>query len=139
MIYVKPSSISNHLRHGTQPTSRGGQGLYARAPWRHSCTSRAGKPCRTLSSSPRTNKAGKAFKHNRSEALQAWAAIARALGASDGPSDRQLSASIERYVRQMPIVQAVLRQREKAKSQERPGDTKPSTPQPERRGPDIER
>jgi len=88
---------------------------------------------------PPSNKTGKALRQSRSDALLAWAEIARALKASDDPADRQLSASIERYVRQMPIVQAVLRQREMVKSQDRPEGTRFSTPQPVRQGPEIER
>jgi len=93
----------------------------------------------TNSSQPRANKSGKAFKQNRSEALSAWAEITRALKASDDPSDRQLSAAIERHVQQTPIVQVVLRQRETAKPQERHGTTMVSAPQPVRQGPEIER
>ena len=117
-----------------EATRQATRGAYRRSErlWEH-------KNNTTLSSPPRTHKAGKTFKHSRSEALQAWAEIARALGASDDLSDRQLSASIERYVRQMPIVQVVLRQREKANLQDRAGTTRASAPQPERQGPEIER
>ena len=117
-----------------EATRQATRGAYRRSErlWAH-------KTNAVLNIPPQGNKTGKNFRHNRSEALHAWAAIARALGASGVPADRQLSASIERYVRQMPIVQVVLHQREKAKLQERSGATRTSAPQLERKEPEVER
>ena len=84
-------------------------------------------------------KSGQAFKQSRSDARRAWAEIARALKASGDPSDRQLSAAIERHVLQMPIVQVVLRQREQAKERAARGTAMVAAPQLVRQGPEIER
>ena len=84
-------------------------------------------------------KSGQAFKQNRSEALRAWGEIVRALKASDDLSDRQLSTAIERHIRQMPVVQVVLRQREQAKERAARGSERVSSPQLVRHGPEIER
>ena len=84
-------------------------------------------------------KSGQAFKQSRSDALRAWGEIARALKESADPSDRQLSTAIERHVRQMPIVQVVLRQREQAKERAARGAAMVAVPQRVRQEPDIER
>ena len=54
------------------------------------------------------------YRASRLGAMEAWAHIARALGSSDRPEDRELSAQIARFVRETPVVRdwANARQRE---------------------------
>jgi len=52
----------------------------------------------------RSGKSGDHYRLSRKGALEAWAHIARALGASDRAEDRRLSGEIERFVRDSPAV-----------------------------------
>jgi hypothetical protein len=51
-----------------------------------------------------TAKSGSKVRVNRLQAIEAWAEIARALAASQDKGDRMLARSIERFVREMPVV-----------------------------------
>jgi hypothetical protein len=51
-----------------------------------------------------SGKSGDHYRLSRGGAVEAWAHIARALGASDRPEDRRLSADIVRFVRESPVV-----------------------------------
>ena len=75
----------------------------------------------------------------RTQALQAWVELMRALAASPEGSDRQLAQSIHQYVGRMPAVQAIVR--EDLKQRELPGVGRalPTMPSPQRQGPDLER
>jgi hypothetical protein len=75
----------------------------------------------------------------RSQAIQAWVAIMRALAASPEVSDRKLAESIHQYVGRMPAVQAIVRH--ESKQRELPGVGRSPVPMPaqQRRGPEIER
>jgi hypothetical protein len=70
---------------------------------------------------------------------EAWARIAQALAASPEPSDRDLSSAIVRYVREMPVVRAVMAR--SAAQREFPGMTRSPAPRvtPTRTGPEMER
>jgi len=61
-----------------------------------------------------SGKSGDHYRPSRGGALEAWAHIARALGASDRPEDRHLSGEIDRFVRESPAVREWMaaRQRE---------------------------
>jgi hypothetical protein len=48
-------------------------------------------------------KSGERYRTSRGGALEAWANIARALGASDRPEDRRLSGDIARFVRESAV------------------------------------
>ena len=52
----------------------------------------------------KSGKSGDRYRLSRAGALEAWAHIARALGASDKPEDHRLSGEIERFVRESPAV-----------------------------------
>jgi hypothetical protein len=52
----------------------------------------------------KSGKSGDRYRLSRAGALEAWAHIANALGASDKPEDRRLSGEIERFVRESPAV-----------------------------------
>lgn len=81
-------------------------------------------------------KSGERYRISRGGALEAWAHIARALGASDRPEDRRLSGEIARFVRESPAVRdwAVERQR----GGRTPANVSPQR-QPQDRGRDIGR
>jgi hypothetical protein len=70
---------------------------------------------------------------------EAWARIAQALAASPEPSDRDLSSAIVRYVREMPVVRAVMAR--STAQRELPGMTRSPAPRvtPTRTGPEMER
>ena len=70
---------------------------------------------------------------------EAWARIAQALAASPEPSDRDLSSAIVRYVREMPVVRAVMAR--STAQRELPGMTRSPSPNvtPTRTGPEMER
>ncbi len=70
---------------------------------------------------------------------EAWARIAQALAASPVPSDRDLSGAIVRYVREMPVVRAVMAR--STAQRELPGMTRSQAPRvtPARTGPEMER
>jgi hypothetical protein len=87
------------------------------------------------------NKDGQGFRRNRAEATAAWLKIAQALSTSAEPADRQLAESIMRFVREMPVVQSVVRERGKEAQQELAGMTRRRVPEMQRTrsGPEIER
>ena len=76
------------------------------------------------------------YRASRLGAIEAWAHIARALGSSDRPEDRELSAQIARFIRETPVV------REWVNARQREGrpPVEVSTQRQERdRGPEISR
>jgi hypothetical protein len=70
---------------------------------------------------------------------EAWARIPQALAASPEPSDRDLSSAIVRYVRELPVVRAVMAW--SIAQRELPGMTRSPGPRvtPTRTGPEMER
>ena len=70
---------------------------------------------------------------------EAWVRIAQTLAASPEPSDRELSQAIVRYVREMPVVRAVMAR--SGAQRELPGMTRARDIQlsPTRTGPEMER
>jgi hypothetical protein len=70
---------------------------------------------------------------------EAWARIAQALAASPEPSDRDLGSAIVRYVREMPVVRAVMAR--STAQRELAGMTRSPGPRvtPTRTGPEMER
>jgi hypothetical protein len=91
------------------------------------------------STEPQSAQASQRPSAGRVRSLQAWIAIGRALAASSEASDRKLSESIVRYVREMPAARALLRER--AQQRELPGIDRVPVPAISRgRGnPDMER
>ena len=79
---------------------------------------------------------GSPYRASRLGAMEAWAHIARALGASDRPEDRELSSQIARFVRETPTVREWVNARQREGRS--PADV--STHRQERdRGPEIGR
>src|SRR5205085_1767424 len=62
---------------------------------------------------PAPEKRGKQAVLSRKAALEAWGRIADALSASETADDRKLAADIRGFVHRQPVVQAVLRQRQR--------------------------
>ena len=73
------------------------------------------------------NKTGQVARLSRSAAIEAWGRIADALASSEVADDRKLAAQIRGFVRQQPVVQVLLKQRQRE-----------VTP-PDRPGPEIVR
>jgi hypothetical protein len=81
-------------------------------------------------------KSGVHLRANHASALEAWAQIARALGESDKPEDRRLSADIARFVRESPAVRQRLMERPRSG---RAPANEPLRRQAPDRGPEIGR
>jgi hypothetical protein len=87
------------------------------------------------------HKSKPAFRVTRSEALQAWSEITKALAASPDPVDRKLSRSIVDFVMQTDVARAVQRHRAAQRQAELPGMSRAAqrvSPEPSR-GPDMSR
>jgi len=74
-------------------------------------------------------KGGASYRSSRVGALEAWAHIARALGASDRPEDRRLSGDIARFVRESAVAREWVAERPR-------GERTPANVSPQRRPPD---
>jgi hypothetical protein len=75
----------------------------------------------------------------RRDALQAWAEILRALAASPDASDRQLAQSVNQYLRRLPAVQAIVRERAQQRDLPEMGRPPLTTSARQRGGPELER
>ena len=71
------------------------------------------------------DKTGRQARLSRGEALHAWSRIAEALVSSELVEDRHLAAEIRGFVRRLPVIQEVLRQRQREvalpQQQQKPG------------------
>lgn len=76
----------------------------------------------------KAEKTGQRARLSRGEALRAWGRIADALAASESADDRHLAHEIRAFVQRQPVVQALLKQRQRE-----------MTPQQQRPSPDIVR
>jgi len=87
-------------------------------------------------------KAGAPYQASRVGAMEAWLRIAQALDRSELPADRQLAASISRFVRESPFFQAEMQRRAREVGTGRSGRTElepTRTVAVQRPGPEITR
>lgn len=66
-----------------------------------------------LRGADKADKTGQRARLSRGEALRAWGRIADALAASESADDRHLAHEIRGFVQRQPVVQAVLKQRQR--------------------------
>jgi hypothetical protein len=74
-----------------------------------------------LKTSRETEKSGDGFVRSQSLAFDAWERIIEGLAHSDSAEDRALAARVDRFVRTTPFAVEQVRQREKTRDQQQPG------------------
>ena len=66
-------------------------------------------------------KSGERFKESRRAAIVSWLQIGKALETSDQPLDRELAASITKYLQRTPVVMQHMREHPRERQRELPG------------------
>jgi hypothetical protein len=93
-----------------------------------------------LRETKKIEKTGRQARLSRNEALQAWSQIEKALASSELAEDRLLAADIHSFVYRQPAVQEILKQRQRAATQEPRKQPQPAmAPQRDRPGPEMVR